>query len=278
MRHLKYLVLVFLAACGGSESEVNGTELVGAAEGGEYAPLGVDGSTTLAVSTRLSVGAPVNLREAPSQDARLVMILPEGATVTVVERATPENGYYRVSYLGRLGWAYGAYLAPEVGSVSSALTELQRDNIMERAHRADGYSYWWGHGKFGCGLGKGNCSGSCPSCSHTGEGGADCSGLAAKAWAVPPSAPGTCVDGHPYSSTTFATESYYWRTIDWSNKERADALVLRGGGHIMIKGAGENANGCKWVVECRGCSYGCLANYHCVSSTDYKAIRRDENL
>lgn len=278
MRHYRYLLLVFLAACGGGEREVGGEVLVGSDERVEYAPIGAGGVSSLALNTQLGAEAHVNLREAPSPEARLVMVIPQGATVTVVERTDPENGYYRVDYFGRTGWAYGAWLAPGVGSLSSALTEVQKDNILERARRSDGYSYWWGHGKFGCGLGQGSCSGSCPDCSHVGEGGADCSGMVAKAWAVPPSDPGTCVNSHPYSSTYFATESTYWRTIDRANIERADAFVKRGGGHIMIRGSGTSSTGLPFILECSGCSAGCITHYRSVSSDDYKVIRRDENL
>ncbi|MFL5355505.1 SH3 domain-containing protein [Archangium sp.] len=277
MRHYKYLVLVLLAACGGSEGQVGSETLTGSDERVQYAPIGPGGVTSLALNTPLDVSAPVNLREAPAPDARALMVVPEGASVTVAERTDPENGYYRVEYFGRTGWAYGAYLVPTVGSLESGLTDTVKDNVLERARASDGYSYWWGHGKFGCGLGHGSCSGSCPSCSHSGEGGADCSGMVAKAWNVPLSNPGTCTDAHPYSSTDFATASYHWFTISRANIERADAFVLIGGGHVMIRGAGSSAAGDPYILECSGCSAGCITHYRSVSS-DYKVIRRDQDL
>lgn len=274
MRHIKYLVLVLLAACGGNEGEVSSTELTSSAEGGEYAALGPDGTPTLPLNTQLDVAANTHLREAPSTDARVVMILPQGATVTVVERNLPENGYYRVEYFGRTGWAYGGLMALSIGTASSALTETQKDNILERARRSTGYSYWWGHGRFGCSLAKGNCSGG----SHSGSAGADCSGMVAKAWAVPASAPGTCVDGHPYSSTTFATTEIHWNNILRANIERADAFVTRGGGHIMIRAAGSSSTGLPDIIECANCDKGCVHHYRSVSSDEYKVIRRHKEL
>lgn len=277
MRHLKYLALVFLAACGGSE--VGGGELAGAPERGEYAPLGPDGSATLAVDTKLELMANGNLRETPSEEARVVMVVPEGATVTVVEQTEPQNGYYRVDYFGRLGWVYGGHMALSVGTVSAGLTETQKDNILERARRSTGYSYWWGGGRFGCNLGRGDCIGSgCPNCSHVGEGGADCSGMVAKAWAVPPSAPGTCVFGHPYSTGDFTYGSAYWFSISRANIERADAFVTRTAGHIMIRAQGSSASGLPDIIECSGCQAGCIHHYRSVSSDDFEVIRRDTNL
>lgn len=278
MRHYKYLVLVLLAACGGGEGQVGSEALTGSDERVQYAPIGPGGVTSLALDTQLEVSAPVNLREAPAPDARPVMVVPEGASVTVTEKTDPENGYYRVEYFGRTGWAYGAYLTPAIGSLESGLDETTKDNIMERARRSTGYSYWWGHGKFGCDLGHGSCSGSCPSCSHGGEGGADCSGMVAKAWNVPLSNPGTCTDAHPYTSSYFADNSDHWFTIARADIERADAFVLRAGGHIMIRGAGSSSTGLPHILECSGCSTGCIDHYRSVSSDDYKVIRRDQNL
>jgi len=275
-RYTCLVALAILAACGRSGSDVSSEALVGSEEGVQYEPLAVS------ANSQLRVDANVNLREAPSADARISMILPVEATVSVTDRTTPENGYYFVSYLGRSGWAYGAYLVPSIvklGTSTAALTDAQRDNILDRANLSMGYSYWWGHGRFGCSVGLGNCSGSgCPdNCTHSGEGGADCSGMVAKAWAVPASAPGTCTDGHPYSSTYFATTSLHWHNIDRSNVMRADAFVLKEGGHIMIRGIGESSTGLPKILECKGCQYGCLKSFRSVS-TDFKAIRRNENI
>jgi hypothetical protein len=278
MRHLKCLALLLLAACGGSE--VGGGELAGAPERGEYAPLGPDGSATLAEETKLEMRVDGNLRETPDAQARVIMVVPEGATVTVVESTEPRDGYYRVDYFGRTGWVYGGHMALSVGTVSSGLTDAQKDNILERARRSTGYSYWWGGARFGCDLGKGDCIGSgCPGdCRHVGEGGADCSGMVAKAWAVPPSAPGTCENDHPYSTETFAYGSNYWFTISRADIEPADAFVRRTSGHIMIRAVGSSASGLPDILECSGCAAGCIHHYRSVSSDEYKVIRRDANL
>lgn len=108
--------------------------------------------------------------------------------------------------------------------------------IMQRAASVVGYSYWWGHGRWRWdGADHGSCSGSCPSCSHSGGYGADCSGFVAKAWQVPgPSDIAT--DSHPYSTYNFRYESHHWKQINRSDTKQGDAMVYRsgGGGHIFL--------------------------------------------
>ena len=72
---------------------------------------------------------------------------------------------------------------------------MSRDAILALAKQVPGYSYYWGHGSYRSdGTLVGSCSGSCPSCTHTGTYGADCSGMVAKAWLVP-AATRTCSTG-----------------------------------------------------------------------------------
>ena len=67
------------------------------------------------------------------------------------------------------------------------------DDILCRGQSAVGFSYAWG-GECWCATGcspdfgscdAGSCSGSCPSCTHYGTYGADCSGFVSRAWQVP---------------------------------------------------------------------------------------------
>ena len=55
------------------------------------------------------------------------------------------------------------------------------------------------------GTDHGSCSGSCPSCSHSGKYGADCSGLIAKAWQFGPVALDTATAGIPGVAPTWAS-------------------------------------------------------------------------
>jgi hypothetical protein len=278
----RILGLVFccvFAACGGQALVAN-EELEGSSEVVNFEPLGDDGSGKVPESAVLEVTAPVNLRESPSTDARIILIVPQDTTVTVLNVA-PDGGFYNVSYLNYSGWVYGAYLtlSPPIGSMRSALTTTEQDYIMSRAWTAVGssdfpaYSYWWGHGRFGCNLASGSCSGDCPSCTHYGVAGADCSGMVAQAWNTPPADPASamCNDRHPYDTTYFYYNRPYWSQINRDSAGRADSFVSLS--HMLIR----NSEGDNWnnvhAFECAGCSLGCLHRYRSVSSA-YIAIRR----
>jgi len=152
---------------------------------------------------------------------------------------------------------------------------MTRDQIIARGKGVVGFSYWWGHGRWSTtSTAHGSCSGSCPSCSHSGSYGADCSGFVAKAWQVP-SAISVTTDAHPYSTYYFDNYSYHWSTISRSSAKKADSFVYNtnGAGHIFLYESGDPWG---WVtaIECKGCSYGCVRGGRSISSS-YKAIRRD---
>ncbi len=86
-------------------------------EGWAYATyLDTDGGTDPPPTTPPSSGtgtavatAAVNLRAGPSTSDAVIAVIPSGGTVTVTGSA--QNGFYPVTYAGRSGWAYGAYLS-----------------------------------------------------------------------------------------------------------------------------------------------------------------------
>jgi uncharacterized protein YraI len=147
-----------------------------------------------------------------------------------------------------------------------------------RAKSGTGFSYWWGHGRFldagPTSSTAGSCSGSCPSCSHSGTYGGDCSGYAAKVWEVPSSNDVLSSDSHPYSTSDFNVDSSQWSTVSRSSLKEADALVYNSGGegHIFIYDSGDGW-GSIYAYECKGCSYGCVAGFRTASSS-YHGIRR----
>lgn len=155
---------------------------------------------------------------------------------------------------------------------------MTRQEIIDLAVSGVGYSYWWGNGCWGLdGLNQGSCSGSCPSCTHSGTLGADCSGYVAKVWQVPgPSAVTQC--SHPYSTSNFRWESTHWSEIPRADAQPGDALVYRNadntGGHIVLYESGDPW-GDSWVYEARGCSYGIVHRLKSISSS-YIAIRRHQ--
>jgi hypothetical protein len=169
--------------------------------------------------------------------------------------------------------ALAASGGPRLASASPA--PMTRAELINLAKSGVGYSYYWGHGSWRDDETQiGSCSGSCPSCTHTGSYGADCSGLAAKVWQVPSPSPIT-TDLHPYATTNFLNDMTWWSEIDRGAAQLADALVynVNGAGHIFIYESGD-AWGSMWAYECKGCSYGCVHDLRTASSS-YIAIRRD---
>jgi hypothetical protein len=253
-----------LAACGGANTNVESSELVGADEKVEFT------ATEFPAQTKMVVGAPVNLRTSPSRDAVVSMIVPADAEVTLLQGGL-ENGFYKVSYADREGWVYGAYLsmAVEIGQTSSALTLQEIDTVNSRASLSQGYSYWWGGAVFGCGIEKGSCSGG----THYGSGGSDCSGLVTQAWRVPSSSnSSTCVQEKPYNTQMLYDYRYYWTQESRSDPRKMDALVTKTGGHTFLRISGDTW-GTMEVWECGNCSTGCRYTTRGASS-DYILIRR----
>lgn len=167
--------------------------------------------------------------------------------------------------------------APAGGGGSSGLPP-GIEAAMDRAESGVGFSYWWGHGAF-LAQGpdantKGSCSGSCPSCTHTGQYGGDCSGYVAKVWQVPASNSDLSDDSHPYSTIDFNKDSSQWSTIDQGSLKTGDAMVYNNGsaGHIFIFDHGD-AWGSMYAYECKGCSAGCTAGMR-TATTSYHAIRK----
>jgi hypothetical protein len=184
------------------------------------------------------------------------------------------------------GWASGEYLiaadlyTPSIcggsddGGVSSS--DGGAADIFARAKLAVGYSYYWGHGSWrDDGSDVGSCSGSCPSCTHSGAYGADCSGFVAKVWQVPSASPDD-LDAHPFSTDDFYNDQTYWTQIPRSTLQPADALVYRSGseGHIALYEGGSDPFGAVWLYEARGCATGVVHDLRTLDSA-YIAIRRN---
>lgn len=164
-----------------------------------------------------------------------------------------------------------------VDSTAQALTaQMSRDEIIDIAQSAMGYSYWWGGDKWdpNSKSNPGKCTpnyagGGCPSCTHSGPWGADCSGLVGKTWMVPNRIPITQY-AHPYNTTAFRSQRTHWYGIQRSELQRGDALVSSS--HIVLFER-KMSNGQMMVYECAGCSIGCRHRARSVSSS-YIAIRR----
>jgi hypothetical protein len=224
----------------------------------------------------------VNLRSGASTSKSILYTIPQGAEV-VVQQAAPSNGFYKVKHNGTVGWSYGSYYnvkstpqPPPADDDDTPPPSGVREQALQRAKAGMGFSYWWGHGRFKdsgvTNATAGSCSGSCPSCTHSGQYGGDCSGFAAKVWQVPSTNTTMDDDEHPYSTLDFNQSTSRWSVIPRGELQVADAMVYRSGGagHIFIYEKGD-AWGSPYAYECKGCSAGCVQGFRSVSAA-YKAI------
>ncbi len=263
----------------------NGGSSVGDTGDNGDGPL-VGANDSVAVATQsltsgqsLVTTANLNLRKGPGTSYAIILVMPQGSTVKLLD-ATPQNGFYNISYNGNSGWSSGAYLKPAPTNTPPSTDPNgppSPANAVARAQASVGFSYWWGGGAWlatgPTSSTAGSCSGSCPSCTHSGQYGADCSGMVGKAWQF-----GTValdVDSHPYSTSDFVNDvPGKWTTVSRGAHNAGDALVynLNGSGHIVLWESGDGW-GSSTVYECRGCSYGCVHDTRTFSSS-YHGIRR----
>jgi len=249
-----------------------------------------DGNTTvgavhqgLVASSQMRTTANVNLRKGAGTSFAVLAVIPSGTIVTLVS-ATSQNGFLNIVFNGTNGWSSATYLTAVTtggtggtGGTVNLDGPPSPDNALARATAAVGFSYFWGGGAWQAGgatsSNKGTCTGTCPSCSHSGKYGADCSGLVAKAWQF--GAENLETNSHLYATSSFNSDSSgHWSTISRASLKTGDALVYNNGGagHIVLYEKGDGW-GTPTVVECRGCSYGCVHDARSFSTT-YHAIRR----
>lgn len=261
------LVAALMAGCGGGTSSVESVELKGADENIATQESALTGCVT--AGANLQTTTDLNLRSGPATSYGILLTMPGGAIAKEVGGGCPTSGWYKVTYSGLTGWASGSYLT----LATSTPPTSTRDGAIARAQSAMGFSYWWGHGAFKPGAAVGSCSGNCPSCTHTGSYGADCSGLLAKVWVVPSSNSNMATDSHPYGTVHFNVDTSQWKTVSRDSLLKADALVYNtdGAGHTFLYESGDGW-GSMWAYECKGCAYGCVHNLR-TATTTYHAIR-----
>lgn len=281
MRHVILLALLAAACSASQEPLVKDGPLDGTPEdttpgnptGPSVSPAGIP------IGTKLWATTNVNLRKGASTDDAVIHVIPQDDMVVTVNRTTALNGFWNVKHSGVEGWAYGTYLTMTPPTTQPPPSTGGGDGAVTLAKSGIGFSYWWGHGRW-LTTGPtqqiaGTCSGNCPSCTHGGSYGADCSGFVAKLWQVPSSNSDVSVDSHPYSTYNFFNQTTHWKVVDRANLQPGDALVYNDGsaGHVFLYEKGDGW-GSMWASEAKGCSYGIVHNLRTAPST-YKAIRRD---
>ena len=247
------------------------------------------GAITVGGIARVTADA-LNLRTAAGTSNPIILAMPCGARLEIV--GGPDMGWWNGKYMGQTGWASGKYLVAEsawnpntcakpadmagMAAAPDAGMASEVKDIFDRAKLGVGYSYYWGHGSWRSDAQQhGSCTGSCPSCSHSGSYGADCSGFVAKVWQIPsPSA--ITQDLHPYSTYNFYNQTAHWSVVSRTKIQPADAMTYNanGAGHIVLFESGADPWGNVWLYEARGCATGIVHNLRAVSK-DYITIRRE---
>ena len=291
------LVALFVVGCGSQAGTVSysNTEVVASATP-DVGDLGVDGDGPLvaaddtvvpqttaepARSALLTAASNLNLRNGAGTNFDILAVIPTGSTDTLID-AVATSGFLHINWNGMQGWSSATYLTTSPSeSTGTPGTDVSgppsRANTIARAASAMGFSYYWGGGAW---LSEGpetstagSCSGSCPSCSHEGAYGADCSGLVAKAWQY--GSTDLSTNSHPYSTADLVFDiAGKWSTVARGSLSAGDALVYNtnGHGHTVVWEKGDGW-GSSTVYECKGCSYGCVHNTRTFTSA-YKGIRR----
>ena len=272
-------VLFALGACSSSAGNPD-SENIQSADEQSAAAVSQELSSGVPIGSTLATTASLNLRTGHATSNHILHVIPHGAHVVTVNRATPVSGWYNIKHNGVEGWSYGAYLSlvstPGGGGGGGSSA---RSNAIARAKEGVGFSYWWGHGRWltsgPSSSTRGSCNGSCPSCTHHGSYGADCSGYVAKIWDVPSSNSHVSTDEHPYSTYNFRYQTISWHRISRSAVKLADALTHHdgGSGHIFLHESGDGW-GSMWAYEARGCASGIVHDLRTASSA-YIAIARN---
>jgi hypothetical protein len=136
-------LVLALTACAPATPATPTRELVGADE--TVSATGTDLGQTVGSTLVSTTG--VNLRSSPSTSAKVLHVVPSGASVTL-EASAPSNGFYKIKHGGVVGWSFGKYYTLKssgTGTGSPPPAGDVRAAALARAKSAVGYSYWWGH-------------------------------------------------------------------------------------------------------------------------------------
>ncbi len=118
--HLFVIATLAIGCANGTLGSGDDSEIVGVDEPEDEEARDAESLVgTVSAGSQLRTNANLNLRASPSRTAKIYLVIPEGAVVTVVS-GTPKNGWYNIRYGGRNGWSYGDYLDKVSGVVGPA--------------------------------------------------------------------------------------------------------------------------------------------------------------
>lgn len=123
MTRIAHLFVIATLAIGCTTGSLDGgddSELVGVEEPEDEEARDAEALVgTVSAGAQLRTNANLNLRSSPSRTAKILLVIPDGAIVTVVS-GTPKSGWYNIKYNGREGWSHGDYLDKVSGVVGPA--------------------------------------------------------------------------------------------------------------------------------------------------------------
>ena len=171
---------------------------------------------------------------------------------------------------------------------TAAPPAMSVSDVMCRAKSAVGYSYWWGgscwcasgcSGAFGS-CSKGKCtpksgSSGCPSCTHSGSYGADCSGFLYTVWRVGGLSASKACGPHGPVSGTYTKNTSNWTVVTPTKRQKGDSIAKSG--HVMLFES-STSWGDHWVYEAKGCKYGIVHNTRSLSLGGTWKVARRKNL
>jgi hypothetical protein len=230
------------------------------------------GTTGIAAGDELRATTDVNLRAGPGTSYGVILVIPSTGVSKAL--AAEDGGWVQVDYAARSGYTASRYeqVVPAGSGADLGST------FISRGTQSVGFNYWWGGGAWSSNAAiapGGSCTGTCPSCTHTGSYGSDCSGMVAKAWIVPASNWSYSTNSHPFTTLNFYNDTTDWQGIDRGSLAKGDAMVYRdsSSGHVFLFESGDPW-GTLLAIECKGCAAGCVRDYR-TATTAYKAIRRN---
>lgn len=206
----------------------------------------------------------------------------------------------------RLGWRHQLLLIAVLtlaallvnAAVASACSSpsIKRSTVQTRAGYGNGYSYWWGHGRWDDSVNTSDgscCYGPCADCEHYAsktrnsrcsdeagvvERGSDCSGYVSTAWMVNTTCGNFWITsgGHPYSTKDFRYNSQHWYTFtNLASLKNMDAAVRYDSeAHHIVLFNQRDSYGTPLVYEAKGCSAGIIYGSRTLDS-NWTGVRRD---